>query len=78
MELVVDHNKDFLRTAVSTFAVGGVIFAAFTFGGSPLFSNTDNFVIFAEEEASIKQEVQISSGDLGANKKLDICKRRYC
>jgi len=41
---------------------------------SPLFSDLDQFVLFTEEEMTFEQDVQISSGDLGANGKLDIQK----
>lgn len=38
----------------------------------PLFSTLDNFVLFASEELNIENGTQISSGDLGANKTIDI------
>ena len=57
---------------ISALAVGGIAFAAVNFNNQPLFDNTDNFVLFAREEIKLEQDVQISSGDLGSNKNLDI------
>ncbi|MDP3935063.1 MAG: hypothetical protein Q8Q46_02530 [Candidatus Giovannonibacteria bacterium] len=59
-------------------AAGGIVLAAFNFnpptGGQPLFQNLDQFVLFAEEEIKLEQGVQVSSGDLGTNGKLNIQK----
>ncbi len=38
----------------------------------PLFANLDNFVLFAQEEVTIEKDVQISSGNIGSNDKIDI------
>src|SRR3989344_1910573 len=61
---------------ISAVVVSGVVFAAtnFNFNQQPLFSNTNNFVLFSEKEITLEQETQISSGDLGSNNKLDIQK----
>lgn len=56
---------------VSLFAVASIAFVAFS-SNSPLFQNTDNFILFASEEIKLEQGVQISSGDLGSNKEIDI------
>lgn len=39
-----------------------------------LFENLDDFVLFAQEEVKLEQDVQISSGDIGSNKNIDIQK----
>ena len=57
---------------ISVLAFGGIVLAAVNFNSQPLFQNTDNFVLFAQEEIKLEQGVQISSGDLGSNKKIDI------
>ena len=57
---------------ISAFAVSGLAAAFFNFNSQPLFQNTDNFVLFASEELKLEQDVQVSSGDLGSNKNLDI------
>lgn len=57
---------------VSVLAIGGIIFAAANFSGPPLFNNLDNFVLFAQEEIKLEQGTQVSSGDLGSNKEIDI------
>src|SRR3989338_2070063 len=57
---------------ISAFAVSGLAAAFFNFNSQPLFQNTDYFVLFASEELKLEQDVQVSSGDLGSNKNLDI------
>src|SRR3989338_3623456 len=57
---------------ISAFAVGGLAAAMFSFNSQPIFDNTDNFVLFAQEEIKLEQGVQVSSGDLGSNGKIDI------
>ena len=61
---------------ISTLAIAGLAFVALTSpkNNQPLFSNLENFVLFAEEEITLEQGVQISSGDIGSNNKLDIQK----
>ena len=54
------------------FAVSGLAAAFFNFNNPPLLQNTDNLVLFASEELKLEQDVQVSSGDLGSNKNLDI------
>jgi len=57
---------------ISALAVGGFAFAMLNGNSPPLFTNLDNFVLFAQEEVRIEKEVQVSSGDIGSNKKIDI------
>jgi len=57
---------------ISALTIGGAAFFAFAFSAPPLFENLDSFVLFAQEEIKLEYEVQVSSGDLGSNKKLDI------
>ena len=59
---------------VSAIAIGGIAFAATNFSNPLLFQNTENFVLFAQEEIKLEQGVQVSSGDLGANEEIDIQK----
>jgi len=64
---------------LSALAVGGLILAASSASskggspasGQPLFNSLDQFVLFAEEEIKLEQGVQVSSGDLGSNSKLE-------
>ncbi len=62
----------------ATLVLGGIVFAAsFHFISSsnqPLFTNLDQFVFVAGEEIKIEQGTQISGGDIGSNKILDIVK----
>jgi hypothetical protein len=54
---------------------GGVSFAAVHgLPNPPLFSNTDNFVIFAEQSLSFEEGATISNGDVGTNNTLNIGK----
>ena len=57
---------------ISMFAVSGLAAAMFSLNSQPIFDNTDNFVLFAQEEIKLEQGVQVSSGDLGSNKNLNI------
>ena len=57
---------------ISALAVGGFAFAMLNGNGPPLFTNLNDFVLFAQEEARLGKDVQISSGDLGSNGKIDI------
>lgn len=67
-----DIIKDIkLHHIFSLLAAGGIAFVMI-FNSQPLFENTDNFVLFAQEEIKLEQGVQISSGDLGSNGKIDI------
>ena len=57
---------------ISVIAVSGIVFAAVNFSNPPLFQNTDNFVLFAQEKMELEKGVQVSSGDLGSNEEIDI------
>lgn len=70
----MEHIKNHYHYIVSALAVAGIVFAVASFSNPPLFQNTDNFILFASEEIKLEKEVQISSGDLGSNKELDIQK----
>ncbi|KKS37756.1 MAG: hypothetical protein A3G49_05610 [Candidatus Sungbacteria bacterium RIFCSPLOWO2_12_FULL_41_11] len=62
---------------LSFLAAGGVALAALNFSGSntqPLFNSSDSFVLFASEEVKIEEGTQISSGDIGSNKTIDVQK----
>ena len=72
MEVLKKRIKDNYHYIVSALAVVGIAFAAMNFTNPPLFNNLDQFVIFASEEIKLEQEVQVSSGDLGSNRKIDI------
>lgn len=71
----IEWFKDNLRGYyhfLAAFAVIGIAFAAMNFNNPPLFNSLDNFVLFASEEIKIEKDMQVSSGDLGSNKELDI------
>ncbi|MEK7636156.1 MAG: hypothetical protein AAB362_00480 [Patescibacteria group bacterium] len=57
---------------ISALGVAGTAFTVFNFSGLPFFQNTDNFVLFAQEEIKLEQGVQVSGGDIGSNGKIDI------
>ncbi|OGY99597.1 MAG: hypothetical protein A2945_03045 [Candidatus Liptonbacteria bacterium RIFCSPLOWO2_01_FULL_52_25] len=59
---------------LSTFALGAVALAAFNFTRAPLFNSLDRFVLFASDNIQLAHEVQVSSGDFGSNKTIDIQK----
>lgn len=51
----------------------GIAFAASSFS-PPLFSTTDIFVLFSQEEVTLEQGVHVSSGDIGSNGEIYIGK----
>ncbi len=57
---------------ISLLAMGGIIFAALNFSNQPLFTNLDQFVLVAQDKIHLANSVQISSGDLAANKEIAI------
>jgi len=57
---------------IFAFSIVGIAFITFSFDRPPLFTSLDNFILFAQEEIKLEQGVQISSGDLGSNGKIDI------
>lgn len=59
---------------LSALALGAIALFALNFSSQPLFDSTDTFVLFAEEEVMLAQDVQVSSGDIGSNNTLDIQK----
>ena len=70
MEHIKKHVKK--HHIISALAAGGIALAAINFSGPPLFESLESFVLFAEEEIRLEQGVQVSSGDLGSNGKIDI------
>ncbi len=66
--------RRFIKTPhiVSTLALSGFAFIILTGNGQPLFTNLDTFVLFAQGEVRLEKEVQVSSGDVGSNGKIDI------
>ena len=58
----------------SLLATGGIVLVLTSSGSASPFPSLDQFVLFAEEELALEQGVQVSSGDLGTNGKLDIQK----
>lgn len=73
MEWLKNNLRDYYHF-IFAFGLVGLVFAATNFTNPPLFQNTDNFIFFAHEEIKLEQGVQVSSGDLGSNKELDIDK----
>jgi len=73
---LISQIKSKIKTnhIVFLLAAGAVIFAVANSNSQPIFSSLDNFVLFASEEIKLKQGVQVSSGDLGSNKEIDIDK----
>lgn len=75
----MEHIKTYLKKIkpnhiLSVIAAGSVLFVAMNSNNPPLFQNTDNFILFASGEIKLEQGVQVSSGDLGSNDKIDIAK----
>ena len=68
------NRRRIYRAIVPYLAVGVLTFAVFNTGGRPLFSDISKFVIFAKDGIEIEKLVQVSSGDVGSNKELDINK----
>lgn len=59
---------------ISVLAISSLVLVSASSANPPLFQNTDNFVILAQEEIKIEKEIQISSGDVGSNKEIAIDK----
>lgn len=59
---------------VATVSLSSSSNSGFSLSGQPLFPNTENFVLFAEDEIIFEQDVQVSSGDVGTNGDLTIKK----
>jgi len=73
MFLVKVNKKQFILPVAAFVIFSGLVFNGNLFAGEePLFDSLDNFVLFAQEEIKIEQGVQISSGDLGSNKEINI------
>ena len=72
MEVLKKRIKGNYHYIVSALAVVGIAFVAFNSTNSSLFNNLDQFILFAQEEIKLEQGIQISSGDLGSNDKIDI------
>ncbi len=55
---------------------GGLFIGALNiqFNNQPLFNNLGSFALFAQEEVKLEKDVQISSGDVGSNREIDIQK----
>ena len=68
----MERIKNNYHYIISSLVLGGIVFSVMYFNGPPLFENLDNFVLFAQEEVNLEQGVQVSSGDIGANKRIDI------
>lgn len=66
------HKKVRPHHVISGLAVVGIAIAAFHFTHTPLFNSLDNFVLFASDKIELAEGVQVSSGDLGSNKEIDI------
>lgn len=63
------------KLAINYFApslVFGGFVAAIVFINPPIFDKIDNFVLFAQEEIKLEQDVQVSSGDIGSNNKINV------
>lgn len=67
-----NYKKTSLHIIASLLAAGGVAFLAVSPGHQPLFDDLGEFVLFAQEEVKLEQSVQISSGDLGSNKEVNV------
>ena len=68
-------NRRRIHRAIAPYlAIGALTFTLFGVGNHPLFSDISKFVIFAKDGVEIEKSVQVSSGDIGSNKELDINK----
>ncbi len=72
MERIRKHLKG--HHIISTLGIAGIAFAVMNFSGTPLFNSLDSFVLFGSEGIVLEQETQVSSGDLGSNREIDIQK----
>ena len=68
------HKKVRPHHVVSGLAVAGIAVVAMNLTHAPLFNSLDRFVLFASDKIQLAQGVQVSSGDLGSNKTIDIQK----
>jgi hypothetical protein len=69
------HKHPKTPAILTALMFGGVSFAAVhNIPNPPIFPNTDNFVIFAEQSLSFEESATVSSGDVGTNGTLDIGK----
>lgn len=70
----MDRIRKLIKThhIIFALAIGGIAFVAMNFTNTPLFNSLDNFILFAQEEIKLEQGVQVSSGDIGSNEKIDI------
>jgi len=61
--------------AIFTFVVVVALTVSASHNGSePLFTDLDQFVLFAEQNVNLEEDVQISSGDTGSNEEINIKK----
>lgn len=75
MSVEQNPNRRKIHRAIAPYlTIGALTFAVFSAGGHPLFSDANNFVIFAKDGVEIEKSVQVSSGDIGSNKELGINK----
>ncbi|MBI2591700.1 MAG: hypothetical protein HYW34_03430 [Candidatus Brennerbacteria bacterium] len=72
MKRIIENFK--LHHLAYLLAGGGIFFAAlnFNFNNQPLFTNLNQFILVAEDKIELAENVQISSGDLAANKEISI------
>jgi hypothetical protein len=69
----IKNKKQFILPIAASVILSGLLFGGNLLGGGkPLFNSLDNFVLFAQEEIKLEQEIQVSSGDLGSNKEINI------
>lgn len=66
--------KRFLKIphVISVLAISGFVFTILNSNNQPLFTNLDTFILFAQKEVKLEKDVQISSGDIGSNKEINI------
>lgn len=73
MKKIVKNNKIYIFPAALVVVAGlGLFNLFFSDHSQPLFNNLDDFVLFAQEDIKLEQEIQVSSGDIGSNGEIDI------
>ena len=74
MKFLLTKYKKQLYFLFPILLVGGLAYAVTTFGSTPLFDSTEDFVLFSNEKITLEQKTQISSGFLGSNNGIHIKK----
>lgn len=72
MKLYFNQHRLKLEFLTALLLTVGLAYALITSASTPLFQTTEDFVLFATEDLTLEQEVQVSSGNLGSNNTISI------